>query len=100
MKFFTRLKNSVINFEQYINFSSEKITVGIKYFILIMLMFSLILTIAFTYRAYDVINSGDIDLIYEEFVYGNNIELVTRQSLEEIIEETHWATLLRNIFRN
>ena len=93
MKFFVRLKNSVIKFEEYINFSNEKINTGIVYFMKLMLLFSLILTIVFTYRIYVLMESGELNTIYEEVVYRHNLEAINEQTISDFIEDTHWFVL-------
>ena len=66
MKFLTRVKKAIVNFEEYQNFSTEEIWIGVKYFIKLMIIFALVLTIVFTYRSYILLNDG-INLFEEKF---------------------------------
>lgn len=56
-RFFIRLKNAVINFDEYKNFSEEKTLVAIKYVLKLVLIFTFILTIALTYKVVQEANN-------------------------------------------
>jgi len=91
VKFFIRLKNSVIKFEEYQNFSTEKITNGIKYFITLLLIFALISTIVFTYITYITINDA-ISLFEESFpefrALDNELIIETEEEIFVLGDET------------
>ena len=48
VSFFKRIKDAIINFDEYINFSEEKLSVAIKYIFKLALVFTIIITIALT----------------------------------------------------
>lgn len=52
MSFFKRVKNAIINFDEYQNFSKEKLGTAIKYFLKLMIIFSIIISIFLTARLY------------------------------------------------
>src|SRR5574344_1366591 len=56
MNFFKRVKKSICNLEEYILFATEKFSVGLKYFFTLLLFFSIIISIAFAYRFYNIKN--------------------------------------------
>ena len=49
--FFKRLKNAIVNFDEYQNFSQEKLGTAIKYFLKLMLIFSILISYL-KYRQY------------------------------------------------
>ena len=88
MGFFSRIKNAIINFDAYQNFSMEKLSVAIKYFIKLMIIFALIITIAMVIKVYlvgidNIIASDEFTKYYEmnnwtkegiiDYLNGNNI---------------------------
>ena len=42
--FFKKLKNAIVNFDEYQNFSQEKLGTAIKYFLKLMLIFSILIS--------------------------------------------------------
>jgi|GEM_PF-6913055 len=74
MQFFVRLKNAVIKFEEYQNFSTERIINGIKYFLKLMIIFAVILTIVLTYNAYVTITNAikDFEESFPNFAVEDN----------------------------
>ena len=65
--FFKRLKKAVIDFESYSDFAVEKIDIAIKYFAKLMIIFSLIVAITFTYKFSTVINNEEqLQITYNE----------------------------------
>ncbi len=65
--FFKRLKKAVIDFESYSDFAVEKIDIAIKYFAKLMVIFSLIVAITFTYKFSTVINNEEqLQITYNE----------------------------------
>jgi len=56
LSFFKRIKSAIINIDEYLRFSEEKISVTIKYILKLVLIFSFILAIALTYKIVDEAN--------------------------------------------
>ena len=54
--FFIRLKRSVFNFDEYKKYYEEKLSIAIKYFFKLLLLFSLILTISLTWKVINISN--------------------------------------------
>ncbi len=52
MSFFKRAKNAIINFDEYQNFSKEKVGTALKYFLKLMIIFSIIISVFLTARLY------------------------------------------------
>ena len=50
--FFKKLKNAIVNFDEYQNFSQEKLGTAIKYFLKLMLIFSILISAFLTARLY------------------------------------------------
>ena len=48
--FLKRVKDAIINFDEYIGFAEEKVSVGIKYIFKLVFAFTLIITIALTVK--------------------------------------------------
>lgn len=59
ISFFNRVKIAITKFEGYSDFAVEKLSVAIKYYLKIVLILSIILSIAFTYKFSKIINSDD-----------------------------------------
>ena len=55
--FFIKLKNAIINFDEYKNFAEEKTSYAIKYILKIVLLFTLIVTIALTCKVTQTANN-------------------------------------------
>ena len=49
--FFIKLKNAVLNFDEYKTFAEEKVSASIKYLLKLMLIFSVIISMALSYKA-------------------------------------------------
>lgn len=58
LNFLKRIKEAIFKPENYIYFASEGFLQSIKYFIKIMIVFSIIVSVAFTYKFYTIINDG------------------------------------------
>ena len=54
--FFIKIKNAIFSFDEYSNFSEEKVSLAIKYLLKIVLLFSLIIAIALTIRVINISN--------------------------------------------
>ena len=72
--FFIRLKDSIINFDEYKNFLEEKTWVAIKYILKLVFIFTLVVTIGLTYKLTNEVNKIIIDFKNEcpEFNFQNN----------------------------
>jgi len=75
--FFIRIKKAIFNFDEYYNFALEKTRTAVFYYIILMLIVSLIISIAFTYKAYNTVNvlSSELEEVLPNFKIENN-ELV------------------------
>ena len=57
VSFLKRVKDAIVNFEEYKIFSEEKVSVAIKYILKLVLIFSFIITIAVTYKVVEEANN-------------------------------------------
>lgn len=73
--FFRRLKRAIIDFESYSDFAVEKINVAIKYFAKLMIIFSILISIAFTYKFSTIINNEEQMQIMHNQLADNGIDL-------------------------
>ncbi len=73
--FFIKLKNAIINFDEYKTFSEEKSSLSLKYVLKLVLIFTFIITIALTWKVINEANSLITDFKNEcpEFSFQNNI---------------------------
>lgn len=85
--FFKRIKDAVINFDKYLAFSEEKLSIAIKYIIKLALIFTLVITIALTIKvvqeAKNVIDRFQNEA--PEFSFQNN-ELIIEGDSKKIVE--------------
>lgn len=72
--FFVRLKRAIINFDEYRTFSEEKTWTSVKYFLKLMIIFTVIITIALTIRVVNQVNVTTQSLRndFPEFSFQNN----------------------------
>lgn len=84
--FFIRLKNAVMNFDAYHQFLLEKPSIAIKFFIKLVLIFSIIITAILTYKTKSTINelTGEFNTNPIKFKFEND-ELVLEEQKEYII---------------
>ena len=75
VSFFKRIKDAIINFDEYIKFSEEKVSVAIKYIFKLVLIFTIIITIALTAKIVKEANSLIISFRNDapEFSFRNAI---------------------------
>lgn len=87
ISFFNRIKDAVINFDKYLGFSEEKLSVAIKYILKLALIFTLIITIALTVKIVQEANNAIASFQNEapEFNFQNN-ELIIEGDKQKIIE--------------
>ena len=85
--FFKRIKDAVINFDKYLGFSEEKLSIAIKYIIKLALIFTLIITIALTVKIVQEAKNIIVSFQNEapEFSFQNN-ELVIDGDNQKIVE--------------
>lgn len=76
--FFKRLKNAITNFDEYQNFSQEKLGTAIKYFLKLMLIFSILISGFLTARMYKEIETIKTSFAEEcpDFRIENNTLLI------------------------
>lgn len=55
--FFVRLKKAIFNFDEYMTFLEEKISIAIKYILKLTLIFTIIVTVALMWKAVSEVNS-------------------------------------------
>ena len=74
ISFFQRAKRAITNFDAYQNFSMEKLSIAVKYFIKLMIIFALALAIALTLKTYwiakDITQKFEAD--FPDFKFENN----------------------------
>lgn len=84
--FFVKLKRAVMNFEEYKNFSEEKLSAAIKYVVKLMLLFTLIISFSLTYKFIDLAES-EISYFknnFPEFKIENNILTIEGENKQYI----------------
>ncbi len=76
--FFVRLKNAIINFDEYKTFSEEKISSAIKYILKLVLIFTFIIAIALTWKVVQEANILINDFKNEcpEFSFKDNLLVI------------------------
>ena len=87
VKFFKRVKDAIMNFDEYIGIAEEKVSVAIKYIIKLALIFTLIITIALTVKLVQIANEVIASFENEapEFSFKNN-ELVIEGATQKIVK--------------
>lgn len=81
MGFFKRVKNAVINFDEYSKFSEEKIFIGIKYFLKLLVIFTLVITLAISIKMTEVSNEvvSKFKNEFPNFKFENNILIIEEE---------------------
>lgn len=89
--FFNRIKKAIVNFDEYQNFSMERISVAIKYFIKLMAVFSVIVGVGFTYSIYRDVStiSKEFEENFPEFGFSDN-RLVTNNEEKYILQDENY----------
>ena len=87
VSFFKRIKDAVINFDEYLSFSEEKVSIAIKYILKLALIFTFLITIALTIKIVHEANSLIIGFQNEapEFSFQDN-ELVIEGENQKIVK--------------
>jgi len=72
--FFRRIKDAIMNFDEYLSFSEEKLSVAIKYILKLALIFTFVITIAITIKIVQEANDLIVSFQNEapEFSFQNN----------------------------
>lgn len=85
VSFFKRIKDAVINFDKYLQFSEEKVSVAIKYILKLALILTIIITIALTIKIVQEANNIIVSFQNElpEFSFKNN-ELIIESDNQTI----------------
>lgn len=85
--FFRRLKSAIVNFDEYIDFSEEKISIAIKYILKLALIITFIITIALMVKIVQDTNNLIISFQNEapEFGFQNN-ELIIEGDNTKIVK--------------
>ena len=86
--FFKRIKNAVTNFDGYNLFVEEKVSIAIKYLLKIALLFTIILTIAFSIELINETNKATqvFKNEFPEFKFENN-SLIIEENKKFIKED-------------
>ncbi len=73
--FFIKLKNAILNFDEYKNFLEEETFTVIKYILKLLLVFTLVLTITLTCKVVQSVKNFTLEFENEfpEFSFENNI---------------------------
>ena len=76
--FFKKVKNAIINFDEYQNFSKEKLGTAIKYFLKLMIIFSILISVFLTARLYKEVETLKTSFTNEcpDFKIENNILII------------------------
>ena len=88
LNFFQRIKTAIFNIEKYQEFAEEKTIVAIKYFVKLILVFSVIITIATVYK-FGATAEFFISTFKDEFpnfTFSNN-ELVAEETTKIVNEK-------------
>ena len=86
MNFFKRVKNAVTNFDEYKNFSEEKLSTAIKYLLKLTLIFTIIVTIALSIKLIDETNKAIniFETEFPEFKFENNNLIIDKDNTQFI----------------
>jgi len=82
MNFFNRVKNAIINFDEYRNFSEEKVSVAIKYLLKVILIFTIVITIALSIKFVNETNKA-MQIFkdeFPEFKFENNSLIIEQEN--------------------
>ena len=83
ISFFKRVKKAIVKFENYSDFAVEKMSIAIKYLAKLMLIFSLIISIALSYKFSTIVNDEEQLQIMQNQLAENGVNLeVINESLD------------------
>lgn len=91
--FFKRLKKAIIDFESYSDFAVEKLNIAIKYFAKLMIIFSILISIAFTYKFSTIVNNDEQMQIMHNQLADNGIDLKLVDELINYVKNNNNAEL-------
>lgn len=82
ISFFKRAKNAIINFDEYQNFSKEKVGTALKYFLKLMIIFSIIVSVFLTARLYKEVETIKTSFANEcpDFKIENNTLVIDEEN--------------------
>jgi hypothetical protein len=85
--FFIKFKKAIFNFDEYIDFLEEKTSKSIKYLLKLLLIFTIVITIAATYKVLEEVNTKIIEFKDKgpEFTFKDN-NLVIEGENQRIIK--------------
>ncbi len=90
LDFFKRIKCAIIDFDKYIIFADEKLLTSVKYILKIIIIFSIVITIALTTRVIDVVNREiqNFKENFPEFKIENNVLIIEGDNKQFIKGDT------------
>lgn len=95
--FFKRVKRAIVNFEKYADFALEKTETAIKYYAKLILIFSIIISIAFTYKFSTIMNNEEeLQILQNQLTETGTDAQVIEQSINFMKDNTNtqfYATL-------
>ncbi len=88
--FFVRLKRAVINFDEYRTFAEEKTRTAVKYFLKLMLIFTIIITIALTVRVLNQVNIivESLQNDFPEFSFEDDILILEGETTRIVVGDS------------
>lgn len=97
-KFFVRLKNAIFNFDEYKEFSQEKLSISIKFLLKLIILVSIIITIILTFKLLDTINKTKLFIAEQipEFRTEDNILIIDGENKEFFIEQFNGMAIVLN----
>lgn len=80
--FLKKIKNAIVNFDEYQNFSKEKISTSIKYFLKLMIIFSILISVFLTIRLYKEVETVRTSFTKEcpDFKIENNTLVINGEN--------------------
>ena len=101
LSFFKKLKISIFDFDGYHDLAAEKISRTIGYIVLLMLIFSIVISLAYTFKFNQIINgiANYIDTEISEISYENyNVNIVPKneEEITKIDGDSLDATIIIN----
>lgn len=101
--FFKRIKSAIIDFESYSNFAVEKISVSIKYIAKLIAIFSIIISIAFSYKFSTIINNEEqLQILCNQIQETGMVDAIevekTINTIKDNSDTTFYVALTLNFF--
>ena len=100
--FFKRVVNSISNFESYSNFALENFSVAVKYIAKLLLIFSIIMAIVFSYKFSCIINNEEeLQILRNQLQEVNGIDINTiEDSIQYIKSNSNFKFYCTLLFIN